>query len=82
MNLRRTILLLLSLLSAFQPAHASTHAKRVPRDERTIADRSTYERPELLAAGMRYVVVNGRVVVEGGSLRGRSPAARSRSVES
>jgi N-acyl-D-amino-acid deacylase len=39
-------------------------------DERTVADRSTYERPELLAAGMRYVVVNGRVVVEGGKFTG------------
>jgi N-acyl-D-amino-acid deacylase len=39
-------------------------------DERTIADRSTYEQPELLAAGMRYVVVNGRVVVEEGKFTG------------
>lgn len=39
-------------------------------DERTIADRSTYEQPELLAMGMRYVVVNGRVVVEEGKFNG------------
>jgi len=39
-------------------------------DERTIADRSTYEQPELLAAGMRFVVVNGRVVVEEGKFTG------------
>jgi N-acyl-D-amino-acid deacylase len=39
-------------------------------DERTVADRSTYEQPELLAAGMRYVVVNGRVVVEEGKFTG------------
>ncbi|HWW76402.1 MAG TPA: hypothetical protein VNZ44_13480, partial [Pyrinomonadaceae bacterium] len=39
-------------------------------DERTIADRSTYEQPELLATGMRYVVINGRVVVEEGKFNG------------
>jgi N-acyl-D-aspartate/D-glutamate deacylase len=36
-------------------------------DERTIADRSTYEQPTLLATGMRYVIVNGKVVVDDGS---------------
>ena len=39
-------------------------------DEATVADRATYERPELLAVGMRYVVVNGRVVVEEGKYNG------------
>lgn len=39
-------------------------------DEATIADRATYERPELLAVGVRYVVVNGRVVVEEGKYNG------------
>ncbi|HEX8722414.1 MAG TPA: amidohydrolase family protein [Pyrinomonadaceae bacterium] len=39
-------------------------------DEATVADRATYERPELLSVGMRYVVVNGRVVVEGGKYNG------------
>lgn len=56
-------------------------------DEGTVADRATYEQPELLAVGMRYVVVNGRVVVDGGQYNGalagrplakrRSPARRS-----
>jgi len=42
-------------------------------DERTI---TTYEQPELLATGMRYVVLNGKVAVEnrkyGGALAGRA----------
>jgi N-acyl-D-amino-acid deacylase len=45
-------------------------------DERTITDQSTYEQPELLATGMRYVVLNGKVAVEnrkyGGALAGRA----------
>lgn len=39
-------------------------------DEATIADRATYEQPELLSVGMRYVIVNGRVVVEEGKYNG------------
>ena len=49
-------------------------------DEATVADRATYEQPELLAVGMRYVLVNGRVVVEegryNGALAGRALAKR------
>jgi len=39
-------------------------------DEKTIADRSTYEQPELLAVGMRFVIVNGRIAVEEGKFTG------------
>lgn len=39
-------------------------------DPKTIADRATYEQPELLAAGMRFVIVNGRVAVENGAFTG------------
>ena len=39
-------------------------------DEKTIADRATYREPELLATGMKYVIVNGKVVVEGGGFNG------------
>ncbi|MEP6820422.1 MAG: D-aminoacylase [bacterium] len=39
-------------------------------DEKTIADRSTYEQPELLAVGMRYVIVNGQLAVDDGKLTG------------
>ena len=39
-------------------------------DPKTIADRATYEQPELLATGMRFVFVNGRVAVENGAYTG------------
>ena len=45
-------------------------------DERTIADRATFEEPTLLAAGMRWVMVNGKLAVDDGkptgSLSGRA----------
>jgi N-acyl-D-aspartate/D-glutamate deacylase len=39
-------------------------------DEKTIADRATYREPELLATGVKYVIVNGKVVVEEGGFNG------------
>ncbi|HJZ69514.1 MAG TPA: D-aminoacylase [Blastocatellia bacterium] len=39
-------------------------------DEKTIADRATYDHPEELAVGMKYVIVNGRVAVEDGKYAG------------
>jgi N-acyl-D-aspartate/D-glutamate deacylase len=39
-------------------------------DPKTFADRATYERPELLATGMRYVLVNGQITVEDGRYTG------------
>src|SRR5207249_10402892 len=39
-------------------------------DPQTVSDRATYEQPELLAEGMRYVIVNGRVAVENGIYTG------------
>jgi N-acyl-D-aspartate/D-glutamate deacylase len=39
-------------------------------DEKTIADKSTYEQPEILAAGMKYVLVNGRLAVDDGKSTG------------
>lgn len=39
-------------------------------DEKTIADRATYEHPEMLAAGMKYVIVNGKLAVEDGKYTG------------
>ncbi len=35
-------------------------------DPRTVGDRATYQQPTLLAAGMRYVLVNGTVAVNDG----------------
>jgi N-acyl-D-amino-acid deacylase len=39
-------------------------------DERTVADRATYEQPELFAVGMKYVIVNGKVAVDDGVYTG------------
>jgi N-acyl-D-amino-acid deacylase len=39
-------------------------------DEKTVADRATYEQPELLSVGMKFVIVNGRVAVENGTFTG------------
>lgn len=39
-------------------------------DEKTIADRATYEQPDLLAAGMKYVIVNGQLAIDGGKYTG------------
>jgi N-acyl-D-amino-acid deacylase len=39
-------------------------------DPETIADRSTYEKPEELAIGMKYVVVNGKLAVDNGQYTG------------
>ncbi|HKG94275.1 MAG TPA: D-aminoacylase, partial [Gemmatimonadaceae bacterium] len=39
-------------------------------DEARVRDRATYEQPELLAEGMRWVLVNGTVAVEDGRYTG------------
>jgi N-acyl-D-aspartate/D-glutamate deacylase len=39
-------------------------------DSTTVADRSTYREPRLLATGMRYVLVNGTVVIDQGNYTG------------
>ena len=39
-------------------------------DEKTVADRATYEQPELLSVGMKFVIVNGKVAVENGAYSG------------
>lgn len=39
-------------------------------DEKTIADRATYEQPQLFSVGMKYVIVNGKVAVENGVYNG------------
>lgn len=42
-------------------------------DDATFKDRSTYEKPTELAVGMKYVVVNGKVAVDGGSYANITP---------
>ena len=39
-------------------------------DPKTVSDRSTYAQPELPAAGMKYVIVNGQIAVENGAYTG------------
>src|SRR5262249_53602998 len=39
-------------------------------DEKTIADRATYENPEVFAEGVKYVIVNGKVAIDGGKFAG------------
>jgi len=42
-------------------------------DEKTVADRATFEQPKQYAAGIDYVIVNGQVVIEKGSHNGAKP---------
>jgi N-acyl-D-aspartate/D-glutamate deacylase len=46
------------------------YADVVAFDPATFVDKSTYEQPTLLAAGMKYVLVNGVVAVDGGTYTG------------
>jgi N-acyl-D-aspartate/D-glutamate deacylase len=39
-------------------------------DPNTVSDRSTYEQPEVLAVGMKFVMVNGKIAVENGAYTG------------
>ena len=39
-------------------------------DENTVTDRATYEQPALLADGMKFVIVNGKIAVENGAFTG------------
>jgi N-acyl-D-amino-acid deacylase len=39
-------------------------------DPKTVADKSTYVSPEILAEGMRYVLVNGQLAVDDGKVTG------------
>ncbi|MDX2029224.1 MAG: prolyl oligopeptidase family serine peptidase [Blastocatellia bacterium] len=39
-------------------------------DEKTIADRSTYDQPELFSTGFKYIFVNGKLALEGGTHTG------------
>lgn len=42
------------------------YADVIAFDPATVADRSTYEHPDVLAAGMKYVIVNGKIAIENG----------------
>jgi N-acyl-D-amino-acid deacylase len=47
------------------------YADVIAFDPATVADRATYEQPTLLATGMKYVIVNGAVAVDGGTYTGK-----------
>jgi N-acyl-D-aspartate/D-glutamate deacylase len=49
---------------------AGAFADVIVFDERTLRDRATYDQPELLAEGMRFVLVNGTVAVADGKYTG------------
>jgi N-acyl-D-aspartate/D-glutamate deacylase len=48
----------------------NNYADVVAFDPATFADKSTYEQPTLLAVGMKYVLVNGVLAVDGGKYTG------------
>jgi N-acyl-D-amino-acid deacylase len=49
------------------------YADVIVYDEKTIRDTATYEHPDVLAEGMRYVIVNGKIAVEDGKYTGALP---------
>ena len=49
------------------------HADIMVFDPKTIIDRATYERPHQLSEGVRYVAVNGVLVVDEGRVTGAKP---------
>jgi N-acyl-D-amino-acid deacylase len=68
-------------VSSSLPAHLAHFAQRgelregffadvIAFDPATFADRATYEHPDLLAVGMKYVIVNGQLAIEDGKYTG------------
>ncbi len=49
---------------------AGSFADVIVFDPKTFTDHATYEQPEQLATGMRYVLVNGRLAVDDGTVTG------------
>jgi len=47
-------------------------------DPETIADRSTWEDPHRFSEGVAHVMVNGKLVLEGGELTGETPGQNLR----
>jgi N-acyl-D-amino-acid deacylase len=39
-------------------------------DPATVADKATYEHPEILSVGMQYIFINGTLAVNGGKYTG------------
>jgi len=55
------------------------YADVIAFDPATVADQSTYEHPDLLATGMKYVIVNGKIAVDAGKYSGVLPGVALRS---
>jgi N-acyl-D-amino-acid deacylase len=49
------------------------YADVIAFDPATVADQSTYEHPDVLATGVKYVIVNGKIAVDGGKYTGALP---------
>jgi N-acyl-D-aspartate/D-glutamate deacylase len=49
------------------------YADVIAFDPATVADQSTYEHPNVLATGVKYVIVNGKIAVEAGKYTGALP---------
>jgi N-acyl-D-aspartate/D-glutamate deacylase len=49
---------------------AGYYADVIAFDPATVADQSTYEHPNLVATGVKYVIVNGKIAVDGGKYTG------------
>jgi len=52
---------------------AGKYADVIVFDPATVKDRATYEEPRLLATGMRYVFVNGKLAIDQGEYTGALP---------
>ncbi len=50
-------------------------------DPQTVRDLATYQQPEMLATGMKYVVVNGKIAVDGGKYNGTLAGRALRKVQ-
>ena len=46
------------------------YADLIVFDEKMIAEKATYEQPEVLATGMKYVLVNGKLAIDNGQYTG------------
>ena len=73
--------------SAVPRPQGSRHVRRPGKfadvivfDPETIADKSTYEQPTLLAVGMKYVLVNGVIAIDDGKYAGARRARCSQTV--
>ena len=58
---------------------AGVHLSRAKRffnvifDSNTIRDRATFGQPDVVSEGMKFVIVNGGIVIEDGKFTGAAP---------